>query len=207
MSKTAGYALILAAGTSSRMGEAKQLIQLEGQYILERVINQVMRHPFKRVIIILGYCAEEIKGAISIHSDRVEWIYNPNFLKGQSTSLLAGLSAVPESISAATVFLGDQPFIDEATISSIISIGKNQLKQVNDSFVIRPFYKGTPGHPVYWGNIHCLPMSDLSGDRGGVQLMKYAKQHSYQVDDPFVFVDVDTPSDLADAKRMSHFLT
>lgn len=202
-----GCAIILAAGTSSRMGKPKQLLELEGKCILERVINQVMKHPFERVIIILGHRDDEIRRKISIDSDRVTWVNNPDYLKGQSTSLLVGLNEIPKSIPAATVFLGDQPFISESTISEVNRTGNDRLEKEGEPFVIRPFYKDKPGHPVYWGNIHQLHVPKLTADRGGLQLMKSASQYYIQISDPFVFIDVDTPKDFTDAKRMSHYLT
>ena len=87
------FAVILAAGTSSRMGRPKQLLDWGGVPLLEAVIRKVLNHPFSEVIAVTGYRGEEIQRVIPIDEDRFRWVMNDRYSAGQSTSLLAGIDA------------------------------------------------------------------------------------------------------------------
>ncbi|RKL68271.1 hypothetical protein CR203_07255 [Salipaludibacillus neizhouensis] len=207
--KSSVCAVILAAGTGSRMENAtpKQLLPLKGQYILERVIHQVQKHPFEQIILVVGHEADALKRKTKIDSARVQWLTNEDYLRGQSTSFLTGLRNVRPSISSAMVFLGDQPFILDTTIAAIFKHGASKSEREAAGFVIQPCFKEVPGHPVYWGNIQTLSLSDISGDRGGLQQMKTVRKEAMEVKDPFISFDIDTPEDFTSAKKMAHYLT
>jgi len=81
------FAVILAAGTSSRMGRTKQLLDWGGVPLLQAVIRKVLVHPFSEVIAVIGYRAAEIQRAIRIDDGRFRWVVNGRYSSGQSSSL------------------------------------------------------------------------------------------------------------------------
>ncbi|MDT8860883.1 nucleotidyltransferase family protein [Alkalihalobacillus sp. MEB130] len=193
-------AVLLAAGTSSRMGTAKQLLQLQKKTLLETVLDQVLTHPFEKVYVVLGHRAEEIKNSVATSSEYVRWIDNPNYKEGQSTSILKAMNSLDSSVDSVMFFLTDQPFIRSNTVSKILTVGCERMRHDSNPFVIRPTYKNKPGHPVFWGNVSGVPFSQLSGDSGGKEIMHLMQKELVPVSDRYVLFDIDTPDDYKEAQ-------
>lgn len=196
-------AVILAAGKSSRMGVNKQLLKLDGMYLLERVIKKVLAHSFDQVIVVIGFEASRIQQLIQLDSSCIQWVMNADYEKGQSTSFLTAIRHLQKNIQSAMFFLGDQPFITNETIESTFEKGRERATSDSGPFVIRPFFEGKPGHPVFWGNVRLVDFETLSGDKGGRRLMGSFAMEKFSVDDPYVVFDIDTPDDFEEAKRLS----
>jgi molybdenum cofactor cytidylyltransferase len=194
-------AVILAAGSSTRMGTAKQLLQLDGKYMLEHVIRNVVAQTFTKVMVVIGHKADEIRKRISIPSSHCSWIINNKYHLGQSTSFKAALEHMDSSFRSAMFFLGDQPFIKAETIKTVLEEGRHKDKSMTNPFVIRPFYEHQPGHPVYWGNVKALDSSMLSGDEGGKRLLDLVEKYYLNVNDPNILFDIDTPADFKKALK------
>src|SRR3954451_14628645 len=101
--------VILAAGTSSRLGQPKQLLDLGGEPLLRHTLRNALASRAGEVVLVLGHQAETIRAAVGEHGQRT--VINPDFADGQSTSLRAGLEAVSDDSDAAIVMLGDQPLV------------------------------------------------------------------------------------------------
>lgn len=189
-------AIILAAGSSSRMGRTKQLLKFDEKTMLEMVIENVAAHRFQQIVVVVGYQHKKIMNVISTEDEKIEWVINEKYMEGQSTSFEMGITHMKDSLSSAMFFLGDQPFIQKETIDTIIMAGEEKQKYVSSPFVIRPFYNDEPGHPVLFHKIRSLDITQLSGDEGGKGLMQQIKNKvKLQVDDPFTIMDIDTPKD------------
>ncbi|MCR6105502.1 nucleotidyltransferase family protein [Salipaludibacillus agaradhaerens] len=204
------YAVILAAGLSSRMGTAKQLLTLQGVPMLEHVVRQRLKEPFEKVIVILGHEEAAIRTAITIKTPRLEWLRHTRYEEGQTSSLMKGFSVIPEDVDSVMIFLADQPFIKSETIKTVIDEGEIKAKELTTPFTMRPYYRGMPGHPVYWGHIHSPDMpyhAACKGDKGGLRMMQHIEQYCIQVTDPFVVIDIDTPADYKQAKKGAYDLT
>ncbi|WP_152608146.1 nucleotidyltransferase family protein [Halalkalibacter okhensis] len=188
-------AVILAAGTSSRMGTTKQLLKIDGKILLERVLEQVLLHPFEKVVVVLGHQSKEIKESMKITSKKVSWIYNSNYRLGQSTSFLTGLEHIDSACPSVVFFLSDQPFIKNATVTNVINEGRRRVKVNSAPFVVRPYYDQKPGHPIFWGNIKDVDFSRLTGDLGGRGILSSVKKVKLIVNDAGILFDIDTPED------------
>jgi molybdenum cofactor cytidylyltransferase len=105
--RTAG--LVLAAGSSRRMGRPKQLLDVGGRPLLEVVVGHANASRLDDVLVVLGAAAEEIKAQVDFGRARV--LINPQHATGMASSLRAGLSALDGDVDAAMVILGDQPDI------------------------------------------------------------------------------------------------
>ncbi|WP_044894384.1 nucleotidyltransferase family protein [Bacillus alveayuensis] len=197
-------ALILGAGTSSRMGQTKQLLKYKESYLLEYVIRRILSFNFSRVFTVVGYEAEKIQHLIQIDDSRFQWVVNLDYRKGQSSSLLKGIRSIGKSQSSVMVFLGDQPLISKNTISLILHKGIDQYALTpNQPFVIQPSYQGTPGHPVFFGNLHMIDFTQLKGDRGAKKIIRNMDVWNLiPVQDQGILLDIDTPEAY---KRVIHF--
>ena len=105
--------IVLAAGTSTRMGRSKQLLKIRGKTLAERVLSEALFSDLEKVVLVLGHDSERIrKGLEGISQDRKLVItVNPLYSDGMSTSLIAGLREVEDEYSRIMVLLGDMPFV------------------------------------------------------------------------------------------------
>jgi molybdenum cofactor cytidylyltransferase len=102
-------AVILAAGMSSRMGGAKQLLRLGEHTLLEHVLENVRTSGVGDIVLVLGHAAETIRK--SIDAKNLNIVVNDAYREGMGSSLQTGVSALPAEIDAAFIVLADQPFV------------------------------------------------------------------------------------------------
>ncbi|MEH7524038.1 nucleotidyltransferase family protein [Bacillus sp. JJ1503] len=187
-------AVILAAGMSSRMGQPKQLLELNGLPLLEHVIRVALSADFSEIITVIGCEAAKIQKSILIEDPRFRWVLNEDYLSGQGSSLKTGIINAGDCHSGVMVFLGDLPFIAESTVQSIYQFGKDLLNKQHESFVIQPEYHGITGHPVFFGHPNRNIFMELQGDRGAKAIMnKIPHRQSISMDDRGILFDIDTP--------------
>ena len=186
-------AVILAAGKSSRMGEAKQLLRLGEGTILERTVENVRRASVDEVVIVLGASAAAIRKQLPaevLGAARV--VVNPEYETGMASSLRAGLGALGSDVDAALIVLGDQPFVRPATLDRMVE----EYRRTGAQIVI-PTHEGTRGNPVLIGRSLFAEAMVLEGDVGCRAIFaKHPKEIVYvEVDDPGVLLDIDNRED------------
>jgi len=183
-------AVILAAGRSSRMGEAKQLLRLGEHTVLGQVLENVRGSGVKDIVLVLGHEAEKIRERIS--TENLNVVINESYQQGMGTSLRAGLAALPPGVDAALIILADQPFIRPKTLGLIM----DQYKRSSAQIVI-PTYKGFRGNPVLLDRSVFSEVMALTGDIGcraifGNHLEGIVKQ---PVEDIGILLDLDDKED------------
>jgi molybdenum cofactor cytidylyltransferase len=112
--------LVLAAGSSRRMGRAKQLLPFGGRPLLEHVVAAANASMLDEVVVVLGGSAEEIRDGVDLGRARI--VYNPDHLAGLGSSLRAGLASLDESVDRAMVILGDQPAVSAELFDSLLGL-------------------------------------------------------------------------------------
>lgn len=152
-------AVILAAGMSSRMGEAKQLLRMGERTILEQVLENVRASGVTEIVLVLGHAAETIRQGIA--GECLKVVVNGAYREGMGTSLRTGISALPAEIDAALVVLADQPFVRPATLNLLM----DQYRK-SDAQIVIPFYKGFRGNPVLLDRSVFPEVMALTGDIG-----------------------------------------
>jgi molybdenum cofactor cytidylyltransferase len=183
-------AVILAAGMSSRMGEAKQLLQLGNNTLLGQVLENVRSSGVKDIVLVLGHEAEKIKERTS--TENLSVVINESYRQGMGTSLRAGLAALPPHVDAALIVLADQPFIRPKTLDLLM----DQYRRSSAQIVI-PTYKGFRGNPVLLDRSVFSEVMALTGDIGcraifGNHLEGIAK---VPVEDIGILLDMDSKDD------------
>ena len=182
-------AIVLAAGEARRFGSAKQLARVGGRTLVQHAIDAASSAD--EVVVVLGARAEQIEPALSL-PPAARTVRNPDFADGQSTSLRAGVSAVGRDVAAVVVLLADQPGVGEADVRAVI-----EAYRATGAPLVRPSYRGLPGHPVLIGRDLFEEVLAESGDRGAREVLARHGDlvHEVPVDrDPPG--DVDTPGDL-----------
>jgi CTP:molybdopterin cytidylyltransferase MocA/ADP-ribose pyrophosphatase YjhB (NUDIX family) len=181
-------ALVLAAGTSSRMGRPKQLLPYEGKSLVRRAAEAAVGSRARQTIVVTGAAREQVE--LALGGLAVMLVHNPDFSQGMSTSLRAGLRAVRPDIDAVIVMLADQPFIDSSVIDALI-----ERYEQSGARIVRPRYGGVPGNPVLWDSSHVAALAAQEGDQGGRSLLQALKDQIawLELPDANFQTDVDTP--------------
>jgi len=157
-------AIVLAAGTSSRLGRPKQLLALGGRTVLQHVVDAALAGEMDEVVVVLGAAADEIEAVVG-PNPRVRFSRNPDFAAGQSTSLRAGLRAAGTA-RAVLVLLGDQPGVRPDAIRAVAGAWREGAGRV-----IQAAYGGRPAHPTLFDRSVWPELETLSGDEGARSLL------------------------------------
>jgi CTP:molybdopterin cytidylyltransferase MocA len=153
--------VVLAAGTSSRFGRPKQLLDLGGMPVLRHVLDAAVAGGLDEVVVVLGHVAREIVDAVP-PTGRVRIASNPRYAEGQSTSLRTGLQAVDAESEAAVILLGDQPWVRPDAIAAVVRAFREGAGPV-----VQASYGGRPGHPTLLGRGVWEPVvAEAEGDEG-----------------------------------------
>ena len=184
-------AIVLAAGESTRFGRCKQLVPLGDKTMLERVIDNVLQSDARDLVVILGAHAEEIRRRIDLSGKRV--VVNPEYARGMSTSIQAGLRALPEAAEAAMIVLGDQPYVAPATMNLLI----DEYRRTRAPAVV-PTFNGRRGNPVVIDRALFGEMMEIRGDVGFRAILGRHPLTTVAVEDRGVIRDIDTTEDLCE---------
>ena len=111
--------IVLAAGAAERMGEAKQLMPHRGAPLLQHVVDTAVASQLDEVVVVTGAFGDEIEAALSL--ERVTTVRNPDFRRGNMSSLECGAAQVPGA-EAIVLLMGDHPDIGVGVIDEMISL-------------------------------------------------------------------------------------
>lgn len=181
-------AIILAAGTSSRMGEPKQLLPFKGVSLIRTVTQNVLDSAVDEVLVVSGCNAAEVNAEID--DLPVKIVYNPDYKLGQGTTLALGAGLVNPAAELFLVFMCDQPLINADIINELIKEYKHR-----NCLALRPLYDGQPGHPVIFAGPLLQAMQSLGGDEGARKILRGLGDQAVELPVPYeeVVFDVDTP--------------
>ncbi len=193
--QTGVAAIILAAGESRRSGEANKLLfEADGDPLVRRVAAAALASRAVEVITVTGHEADLIATALA--GLDLDVVHNPDYTDGLSTSLKAGISAVPEGRTGALVLLADMPRISADIIDLLIG----RFEEGGETNICAPVFDGKRGHPVLWPRRFFPQLLEVSGDTGGRDLLKRnaAEISTVEVETADIHFDVDGPKDLPD---------
>jgi CTP:molybdopterin cytidylyltransferase MocA len=171
--------VILAAGESRRMGFPKALLQYGGELFLDRLCRVLMSYC-SPVIVVLGAEAERIQGAAA---HPVEFVVNPGYTRGMTSSLQCGLRAVPAGCEGVLFTLVDHPAVAPATLDALVAAPRPLLRV--------PRFEDRRGHPI-WFSRELIP-EFLAIPEGGAA-REVVRAHAAETE----FLDLDDPGIVAD---------
>jgi molybdenum cofactor cytidylyltransferase len=187
-------AIVLAAGRSSRMGAANKLLtDVDGVPMVRRAVEAATASHARPVIVVTGN--EQGKVQAALRGCKATFVHNPRFAEGMSTSLQAGLAALPANVDGALVCLGDMPLVTASAIDRLIAA----FNPLEGRAVCVPTWNGKRGNPVLWDRRFFAAMADLAGDVGAKHLIGEHAELVAEVamSDDAVLTDIDTPEALA----------
>lgn len=189
------YGILLAAGTSSRMGQPKQLLTWRGQSLVRHVAAQALASQIAGLIVVLGAGAPDVRAALVGLDGPVQLIENPAYASGQASSVRAGLSALPSAATGALILLVDQPLVTPGLINRIIE----GFRAAPAVAAVVPTYQGRRGNPVLLASALFADLQNLEGDTGARSVLAGHADRvlPLEVDDRAIITDIDTPEEYA----------
>lgn len=183
--------VILAAGGSSRLGRPKQLLPLAGRPLLSYIVAAALQSDLDDIVLVLGAAAAEIEQALldTLGPTQTRMFVNDRYHEGQSTSVAAGISALPPSAEAALILLGDQPTITSAVINQLLAGFRSHA-----AAIVAPVYGGNIRNPMLFRADLFPDLLALTGDQGARSLVQQRAIDIHRVDTgwPTPPPDVDT---------------
>jgi molybdenum cofactor cytidylyltransferase len=126
-------------------------------------------------------------------------VNNPDFAEGLSSSLKAGIRAVPEESAGAIICLGDMPQVSSALIDKLIG----GFAPERGAMIVAPSRNKLRGNPVLWARRFFPELLKLEGDIGARKLANFYDEGLLEIEitDDGAFADIDTPEALASARK------
>ncbi|MEW7007986.1 MULTISPECIES: nucleotidyltransferase family protein [unclassified Lentilitoribacter] len=180
-------AIILAAGSSSRMGEDdKLMMMIDNKPLLHRTVKNVCASDISKCIVVVRSGIEKYR-ALLVGFD-VEIICATEAYKGMSASMKAGVNAAGEDAGGYLICLADMPDLTPNHINEILSThqtGKIVRPKTDD---------GRYGHPVLFDQCYYSELKNMSGDEGARALIKSEQENVIELEmDDAILIDLDTP--------------
>jgi molybdenum cofactor cytidylyltransferase len=187
-------AIVLAAGRSSRMAPAnKLLVEVDGVAMARRAVDAALASQAVATVVVLGNDAARVRRVLD--GCQATIVDNPDFAAGLSSSLRAGVAALPADLDGVLVLLGDMPRVTPAHLDRLIAA----FAPAEGRAICIPTHRAKRGNPILWDARFLPEMRALDGDQGARGLIgRHADQVcEVEMPDDGVLLDVDTPSALA----------
>lgn len=186
--------IILAAGTSARLGKPKQLLTYKGESLIRRAVRAGIGAHCNPIVVVLGAHFEEIKP--EIESKSVHIAYNPYWQEGIASSIRIGVSELRKQnidIEETIIMLCDQPMADA-------TLFKNMMleKRKTGKGIVACSYNETIGVPVLYQKKYFPELLALKGDEGAKKILVRHKKEVYVIPFPDGAIDIDTIDDYED---------
>ncbi len=214
-------AVVLAAGTASRMGgQPKCLLKWEGQSLLERLIDALEASGVDETVLVLGHHADTLERSLKKSSVRLNQspvqdrmnlhtVLNPEPVNGQNSSLHVGL-AKAQTLNPDWLLVGlaDQPLIDAADLKNLIAAVKHRPPHTQ---MLQPSVNGQPGNPVMMQAQVMHDLLNAARDIGAHNPSALPGGKTWRQEHPELFhqwittnvhyrIDIDSPQDMVDFK-------
>jgi len=177
-------AIVLTGGKSERMGRPKALLRFREQTFLERILAAIKGAGIDQTTVVVGHHRDEIGRAYP----EMPLVFNPDYNQGMSTSVKAGLNALPPGIRGVGIFLVDHPVIDAPTITLLAG-------QLRPGHLVLPSHEGRRGHPLFVAGELFGEILALGPEEGLNTVVRRdaGRVITVPVPNPGVLQDIDTP--------------
>lgn len=175
--------LVLAAGSSRRLGRPKQLLPFRGATLLDATLDVARACGFAQLLVALGGASADVRSRVDLAGTTV--VENPEHGTGCSSSVAAALPVVDPAAEGLVLMLGDQPGIDRAAVAALIEAGSAGAAAA----MCR--YDNSLGHPIWFSRNVFDRLAELGGDKAVWKLI-----HSGSIDVVEVPVAGPVPADV-----------
>lgn len=185
--------LLLAAGASTRMGQAKQLLRIAEESLIQRAVKAALGTIFRPVVVVLGANREQIEPELS--GSEVLKVFNPDWPTGMGSSIAAGLDFLLQqepSIQQVLILVGDQPLLQADTLAALV-----ELQSRTQAPLVVSRYTDTLGVPALFTSALFAELTALHGAQGAKALIQKYRDQAAVLDFPEGALDLDTPEEWA----------
>lgn len=178
--------IILAAGTSSRLGKPKQLIKYKGESLLQIAVKKALKLS-NNIFVVLGYekekCEEDIKDL------NTKIVFNPNYIKGMGTSISCGIRYTRD-FDNTLIMLCDQPLLTDEHFKSLKNF-------IDNKTIIASLYKDNqnPTVPAIFPKKYYEKLLILDEDKGAKEILREEEVKPILIDKKYS-IDIDTKMDI-----------
>ncbi|MBX2904736.1 MAG: nucleotidyltransferase family protein [Taibaiella sp.] len=185
--------IILAAGSSSRMGSPKQLLTFNGATLLQHAITVAMGVGAGATLVVLGAHAEEVMPIANVSDVHV--VVNNDWREGMASSIRCGLQnllmILPEA-EAVLILLCDQPYVTTKLLGECL-----HAAEATEKSIVACAYGNVTGVPALFKKEMFDELMLLEGDVGARRVIQRNAEHVILVPFTAGAVDIDTPDDYA----------
>ena len=188
--------VVLAAGQSSRMGRAKQLVEIDGESMVRSAVKVALATQAEAVVLVTGAYAEDVVAQVAdlvaLTDGRLQIVHNAAWAEGQASSMQVGLGAVPEPCGAVIFFPVDQPYMPPLVLAQLAATWQA------GALLAAPTVAGKlRGAPALFDRSLWPELWAVKGDVGGREVLRAHADAVKTVDVPAKWLrDLDTPEDL-----------
>jgi len=193
-------AVLLAAGGSSRLGQAKQLLRIDGETLVARMAHRLTKLGLGQVIVVTGAVSQAVNEQLS--GLPVQIVHNPRWEEGMASSLSSGVENLPPGIEGVLIVLCDQWQVDLPDLQALVQAWLSDISEISTASW-QSEKRHVIGPPAIFPRNLFHELICLKGDRGARAVIeKYRERTSLLAMDNARF-DLDEPEDLA-AFRNQH---
>ena len=189
---TETVAIILAAGSSSRLGQSKQLLKIGKETLLQKIALTALASGLDKVVVVLGAGYEKHQPEIS--GLPVHIVFNPDWEKGMGSSLKCGVRFAVETfpdVDAVILMVCDQPKLIPEHLKKLIDTHRS-----TETAIVSSHYSGSPGVPVLFHRSLFAKLLDAGDEQGAKKIVQDHLALVSFVEFLEGEVDIDTPEDL-----------
>ncbi len=187
MSKTG--IIILAAGSSSRMGEPKQLMKFKSKTFLQHIVEESKEANLNPVICVTGFQSDQISKTIS--GMNVTIVYNGQWSEGMGTGISAGITeAMLSDVDSVILAVSDQPYVSSGLFAKMLT-----MKDKSGKGIVASSYAGTLGTPVLFDKEYFNQLKSLDGNQGAKNIVHMNMSDVCTVQFEKGSIDIDTKED------------
>lgn len=191
-SRVAG--VVLAAGTSSRMGHNKLFLPWRGASVLRHAVGTAAAAGLDPLLVVLGHESE--RALAELAGLPCTPLRNPDYALGINTSLRAGFSAVPDDCAAGVQILADMPFVTAAMLRALV-----ERFRAGSAPLVLSTYGEVLAPPTLYGRALFPELRALAGDGCGRRVVKRHRAEALEVEWPVsALADLDEPADIERAR-------
>jgi molybdenum cofactor cytidylyltransferase len=184
------FAIVLAAGASTRFGRLKQLEQFEGMPLAAGAVRKAESVCGERTVLVTGKDWKDVTSACAPLAGF--FIINNDYEQGLASSIACGIRAVAESADAILLMLADLPLITTEHLKNLVSIWSE-----SPTSIIASAFEDTLGPPVIFPRTDFEALLELEGDRGARPVIDANRDRVQAVACEEAAFDIDRPEDLA----------
>jgi molybdenum cofactor cytidylyltransferase len=188
--------VVLAAGSSIRMGRNKLLLELDGESLLRRAVSRAAAANLDPVIVVVGFEADRVLEELA--GLRYRAVVNPEYQQGLNRSLQAGIRAVPAVATGALIMLADMPHVTTDMIATMVL----RYRETGARLVISN-YDGVDAPPMLYGRSLFAELEAMRGSGCGKDVVRRHRSEAVVVSWPAAaLADLDLPEDYDRARAM-----